>query len=238
MKLLRIFLILVAVAFAGVAALVTFVVAVWVLPGFTPAPVWSASSGKPVPGDFLVVCYPARDVGGEGAVQLYDKADGAPVAGATLQRAVGSTVTEMTAAWTSVNIRGGEQQWVRTADLRYVPPAGGTVDYDAALAARQESVGFSSVAVRRERRADGVEMVRLDWRPDDDHVESYVYTVANNTVTPVEMYRYFGPGEVFNNMPLFLGVVAVAGVVGVIALAAGVWLVGRVTRRVTAAASR
>ncbi|MBX3359204.1 MAG: hypothetical protein KF745_12345 [Phycisphaeraceae bacterium] len=200
------------------AWLASFAAALWlILSASRPRPEWTALDGTPVPDGFLFLMYPAHE-----SVPLLDAPDGSPVA--TLHRALGNTAAEIAAGeWIRVAASDGEQ-WVRKADPTYTTPSNAADSLRAYEAAQGKSFWGASVSTCAE--PSGAETVTFTRRPDDDHVETFVYTVANGAATPLEMTRYFGPATAIDGL-FRAGAAAAAGTLAVIAICLGWFLTGR-----------
>ncbi len=200
------------------AAFVVFVGVLFLFPAGKAKPTWTSSDDTRVPDDFLFAMFPISST-----VDLFDTPDGAPVG--TLGRAVVNSQSEIKSdGWIRVN-NGGTPASVRLSDLSYLPPPDSIVDYFAAFDAAYRARALNqSASARLDRRTDsaGITTATLHLRPDDDHVEHYVYRVATDNVQPISMTRSFGPADAMRT----LGSILVASLA-----AAGVFVIARFARR-------
>lgn len=200
--------------FAIVSISLSVLIVFAIVPEREPVPAWEASSGSPTPRDFLYVMFPVDD-----SVPLCDSASGNPVG--TLSRAVTNSREELDAGgWVSINEPNGPL-WVELSKLEF--SSSKSAVYFAAFEANYASrspVPFRHASLDFRHDSPGLTIATLELRPDDDHVERYVYDIGPSGVTPQAMYRIFGPGEALKN----LGRVLTATVVALCTLLVVVWL--------------
>ncbi|HZW07675.1 MAG TPA: hypothetical protein VFF65_11185 [Phycisphaerales bacterium] len=226
-RLLRLASVVAAAAIVWLAVLIGIVA---LIPIPEPQPTWTAAGGTPVPDEFIVVMYPAN-----GSVPLCD-APGGRVIG-TLSRALANSHRELatggTGGWIHVNGRPGGS-WVRLADLAFHPPANSTTDYFAAYAAlyaKRSPRGFASASMSSNPNPDGSQTMTLTRRPDDDHVEKYLYRVAGGVPQPLEMHAYFGPATVLGpRLYVLAGAFVAASLAATATIVAGLHIVSRLER--------
>lgn len=155
---------------------------------------WEASSGTPIPQNFYYIMFPKS-----AATVTCDKPDGKAVG--TLTRAMVNSQTELTDTWVSLNCAPAASQWVRVEDLTFDPPPSNEA-LVAALSANytaRHSDPFASVKFRSNPIPGGIE-VHVQLRPDDDYVDTYVYTVSNGIATPVKMRNINGKKVAFESI--------------------------------------
>jgi len=190
--------------FGPVAA---FRVTLLAIPESKLKPDWVASSGEPPPRDFLYAMFPVNS-----GVPLRDAPDGKPVS--VLGRAVVNSQEEVDAGgWIGV-LGGSDPAWVALSDLSCLPPADASTDYFGSFVSAYQSRDPSDyrnarLNFRRERSGTTTATLRIS---QDDHWQAYVYQVSSGPPKPLEMYRVFGPGEVFKNLDRNLAATGAAAV--------------------------
>jgi hypothetical protein len=187
--------------------ILTIVISVIFFP-FDPKWNWTSTSGTPAPPEFRYAMFPASP-----AVAYYDRADGARVS--RLDRAMLNTQDELTNPWISFERSWDKETlWVRRTDLVFDAPSPSREQFIQAACnayAAAHTNQFARASFHTKPIASGVE-VTLQLRPDDNHVEDYVYTIEAGTVKPLRMRRYFGPAIALQSVGTFpiAGLIAAA----------------------------
>jgi hypothetical protein len=181
-------------------------------------PTWVARGGEPVPSDFCYAMFPAHN-----AVPKFDAPNGAPI-GVVDRALVNSQAERDAGGFVRMNDPKGTA-WVRMDDLGFVPPDASSLDYFAAFKAEYAASApgeFRSATLKLDTERGGMTRATLRLRPDDDHVEIYVYDISNGRATAVQMTRYFGPAVALGSVvPAAVVGCAVAGIVSTIMLIVG-----------------
>lgn len=139
----------------------------------------------------------------------------------TLGRALVNSQEELSAGDHIRVIENTGMAWVRRADLDFLPAPDASTEYFAAFEAAyraRDPKALRSADLTMKTNA-GETTAKLRLCPDDDHVEVYVYRVADGKATALEMTRYFGPGESLKVVvPAFFAGIVAAAVAAVLTL--------------------
>lgn len=143
---------------------------------------WSVASGETTPPGFRYLMFPV-----DGGVAMFGSKGGEEIG--TLDRAMANRHAELGGEWTRL-MRLGPGAWVRMSDLRFLPPAGASVDFagewraarmemdagegDPRFVLREVSGGLFEAELR---------MAWLEGEPRDFAVDRFVYTTDGTTVT-------------------------------------------------------
>jgi hypothetical protein len=168
---------------------------------------WEAKFDPQVPSEMMYLMFPSSP-----ATATYDKANGKTVG--VLDRAMTNAHPEISQPWIKLN-RETATEWMRREDLIFDPPlqqGAALVEAASKAFALRRKDEWASIRLATNTTASAVEYT-LTIRPDDDHVEDYVYSVSNGIAKPLKMRRYFGPGEALNSMDnLSLAALIAAGI--------------------------
>lgn len=220
---------LVQAALLLLGSVLVFAAILVLYPKHPPDPAWQASSGDPVPAEFLYAMFPAN-----ANVPIANTPGGTPTG--VLTRALVNSQAEIDAGgWVQLQ-DAAASGWVPLSELRFEPPANSGVDYFAAF-----NAAYQARAPGDRRGASlnfgpdpsGVQMATLRLK-QENHWQEYVYLISAGKAKPLEMYRIFGPGEALRNFGRVL--VAAGGAMLFLIIASAVVIVRARRRRTMIAA--